>query len=270
MVSRLVTPEAVLVELPTAGAASRGLARLIDLLIGFLGVSLVTAVGAVTLEALGISVIGPVAVGSFAVFAFLVAVPIGTELIWRGRSVGKAIMGLQVVAIDGGRVTARQVMVRGMVALLDVYMSMGVLALVSSVFSDDGRRLGDMAAGTVVVRRRRAPTVTVPVAFHPPQGFEGYVRQLPVRRLAPRDLALVRDYLLRSRRLREPARHELAMDLANRVGDVIGVHRPPHVDPHTWLVCVVSADQFGPGGLLADAALGLAPLAPVPTAPPRW
>lgn len=258
-----MTPEAVLVELPTAGAATRGLALLIDIFVNLFVVSTFLSVATVAVDALGISFIGPVAIGAFAVFVFLVALPIGVELVWRGRSVGKAILGLRVVGADGSRVTPRQVLVRGMVALLETYMSLGLLALVSSSFSADGQRLGDMAAGTVVIRRRTAGGPMVPVAFYPPPGFEGYVRQLPLRGLDSEDLVVIRDYLLRARELSDGARFALGVELAQRVAGLIEVQPPPHVDPQMWLVCVASAHQLQPGGLLFDAERGLAPLAPL-------
>lgn len=262
MVSSLVTPEAVLVELPTAGSATRGLALLIDIVVNGFLVSMSMALLAFALQILGVSFVGPVAIGAFAAFAFLVLLPIGTELLWRGRSVGKAITGLKVVGVDGSRVTPRQVFVRGVIALLEIYMSVGALALVASAFSEEGQRLGDMAAGTVVIRRRRVGSSMLPVAFHPPWGFELYVRQLPVRGLSSEDLVVIRDYLLRAPQLDDSARQRLGLELSRRVADLIGVPRPPHVDPQTWLVCVASADQHQPGGLFSDAALGLAPLAP--------
>lgn len=260
MATRVVTPEAVLVELPTAGAATRGLAKLVDVLIDGFVVSTLTVLLGVAIELAGVSFIGPVAVAAFGMFAFLVLVPIGSELLWRGRSVGKSMMGLEVVGLDGSRETPRQVLVRGTVALVELYLSFGALALVSSTFSANGQRFGDMAAGTVVVRRRTAPTASVPVAFHAPVGFEAYVRNLPVHGLRTQDVVLVRDYLLRADELEAGASHDLALELADRIGRVIGVGRPPQVHPRTWLVCVVSAAQMQPGGLLYDAASGLAPL----------
>lgn len=263
MVSRVVTPEAVLVELSTAGAATRGLARLIDVAIDGFIVSMLMVLFGLMIDLTGASFLGPVAIGAISVFAFLVLIPIGTELVWRGRSVGKVVMGLKVVGLDGSRETPRQVMVRGMVALLEIFVSLGVLALLSSMFSGNGQRFGDMAASTVVVRRRSVRKISIPVAFHPPTGFESYVHHLPVGALRSEDFVIIRDYLLRADEMECQTSHDLALGLADRVGSVIGVQRPPQVHPRMWLVCVASAYQLQPGGLLYDAALGLAPLAPV-------
>lgn len=263
MVSRVVTPEAVLVELPTAGAGSRGLARLFDLFVNGIVVSMVSGLLSFGLGATGVSTLTEVAVAAFAITAYMLILPIGSEILWRGRSLGKAVMGLKVVGVDGSRETVSQVMVRGMVALVDIFGSLGVLALGASVLSESGQRLGDMAAGTVVIRSRTADRAMVPIAFHPPPGLEAYVNHLPVGRLGDEDFVVVRDYLLRARQLAAGPRQELALELSDRIGSLIGVDRPIQIDPQIWLVCIASAHQMQPGGLLFDAARGLAPLAPV-------
>ena len=164
----------------------------------------------------------------------------------------------------GSRVRAvtRQSMVRGVVGLVDFYLSLGFLATVTAMFSTTSQRSGDMAAGTVVIRSRTDPATAVPIAFHPPVGYEHYVSTLDVGALDPEDFSLVRSFLLRVDQLQGDARRSIALGLAEGVRVRIA-HTPPAViDPELFLVCVASAFQLRQGGLLADAALGLAPLAP--------
>ena len=258
MPTGVVTPEAVLLELPTAGVATRALARLVDLAVqlavgGLLAIPLAALVGAGLSPALA-ALIGLVTV--------LVVVPIAVEILWRGRSLGKVLFGLRVVARDGSPSTPRQAAVRGLVAIVDTYLSLGFLAAATAMSTAASQRPGDLAAGTVVIRERSLSLGVVPIAFHPPPGFEDYVRRLDVGALDDEDFALVRSFLLRSRDLAPDARRELALRLAEGVRARIGHVLPATFDPEQWLVCVASAYQWRAGNLLSDAAQGLAPLAP--------
>ena len=260
----VVTPEAVLLELPTAGVATRAMARGIDL-----------AVQAVVASILGTFLgfvlpggVSPVLVVLGLSFTVLLVWPIGLEILWRGRSVGKFVFGLRVVGADGAPEAPRQAVVRGLVALVDVYASLGFLAAVSAMTSPASQRPGDLAAGTVVIRVGTPGTGAGPVAFHPPAGYESYVATLDVGALDDEDFSFVREVLLRLDSMEQGARDRLLREVAEAVLARTGLRLPGPIDPQTWLVCVASAYQLRQGGLLADAAAGLAPLAPVITPAP--
>lgn len=254
-----VTPEAVVLELPTAGVATRAFARLVDLVVQ---VVVATAGGMVIgfVVPFGVS---PALVALVMVVLVLLVVPFSMEAVSHGGSVGKAMFGLRVVGADGSPVSTRQTSVRTLVGLVDFYLTLGFLAVVTSMFSPTSQRSGDMAAGTVVIRSRPRSSIDVPIAFHPPAGYEHYISTLDVGSLDEEDFSLVRAFLLRVRELDPAARARLAMDLAEGVRRRIRHAPPAPIDPELFLVCVASSYQFRQGNLLADAALGLAPLAPV-------
>jgi uncharacterized RDD family membrane protein YckC len=263
--STLVTPEAVLLELPTAGVATRAFARLVDLfaqvvvamMLGFVG-SFLFGVG-LSPELFAISLS----------FTVLLVLPIGVEVLWRGRSPGKALFGLRVVGVDGAPEAPRQAVVRGLVALVDLYLTLGALAIGTATFSHRSQRAGDVAAGTVVIRVNGSGFSTVPIAFHPPAGYEAYVESLDVGLLRDEDFSLVREFLLRTGELDPERRSALAVELATSIQQRVRHTLPAQIDAELWLICVASAYQLRQGGLLADAAAGLAPLAPVVPSAPR-
>jgi len=264
--NELVTPEAVLLELPTAGVATRAFARLLDLVLQFV-FAMIVVTGASMLFPVGLSPQLAVIVLSFTT---LLVLPILVEVLWRGRSPGKALFGLRVVGADGAPEAPRQAVVRGLVALVDLYLCVGALAIGGAALSQRSQRPGDMAAGTVVIRgpRGEAP-VRVPIAFHPPVGYEAYVASLDVGMLGDGDFSLIREFLLRTSELSSERRRELGFELAEGVRRRVRHNLPTQIDPELWLICVASAYQLRQGGLLADAAAGLAPLAPLVAPDPR-
>lgn len=248
-----------MLDLPTAGVATRAFARTFDLVVQLLLAGVLFFVASWFVGA-GVS---PVLAVLSVVVLVLLAWPIGMEILWRGRSVGKAVFGLWVIGADGSPVQPRQSVVRGLLAIIDVYLSLGFLALISAMFSPAAQRLGDLAADTVVVRHRGGAGGVTPIVFYPPPGYDGYVATLDVGALRPEDFALVREFLLRVARLSGDARAGEAAALAEAVRRRIGHQLPGPVDAETWLVCVASAYQWRQGGLLRDVALGVAPVAGV-------
>lgn len=245
-----------MLDLPTAGVATRAFARTFDLVVQ-LFVAAVLAFVAGWFVSAGVS---PVLAVLAVIVLVLLVWPIGLEILWRGRSVGKAVFGLWVISADGSPVQPRQSVVRGLLALVDIYLSLGFLALISAMFSPAAQRLGDLAADTVVVRHRATTGGATPIVFYPPPGYESYVANLDVGALRPEDFALVRGFLLRVGQLSGEARAAEAAALAEAVRRRIGHDLPGPIEAETWLVCVASAHQWRRGGLLRDVALGVAPV----------
>lgn len=73
------------------------------------------------------------------------------ELIWNGQTVGKKILGIKVVDINGKEPTISQYLLRWVLRLVDIGVTMGFGAILSVTFSTLNQRIGDLAAGTVVI-----------------------------------------------------------------------------------------------------------------------
>ncbi|MFF1796461.1 RDD family protein [Kitasatospora sp. NPDC058263] len=150
--SDLVTGEAVVLGLRTAKLPSRALATGLDLLVqgaALVVTSLVLSFALVDLDGAALAAI----LLGLMVF-FLVGLPVMVETLTRGRSLGKAALGLRVVRSDGGPVRFRHSLVRGLVGFFEIIVLSGVPAAICSAVSADGKRLGDVFAGTLVVRER--------------------------------------------------------------------------------------------------------------------
>ncbi len=240
----VVTGEAVVLDLEPASIGSRSVALLIDLLV-VMSVLVATSFVLGLLDAVvGISQTLVVTVVVIVFTLGLVGYPAVCETVFVGRSAGKAALGLRVRTVDGGPVRFRHAAIRAMLGLVDFLVPpVGGTAVVSALCSPRSQRLGDLVAGTVVVRERVPITDVGAVWFPSPIGWERYVAVVDVRALTTRQHLVVRSFLLRAAGLTSDARAALGFDLATRVADHLGAPAPAGMLPETYLSCVCAARQ---------------------------
>ncbi|GHH01781.1 RDD family protein [Streptomyces rubradiris] len=267
--SELVTGEAVALELRPAKLPSRALAVLLDLVVAMVAYLVVVMVLVASTASLDEAAQMALSIASF--LLVLVGGPIAVETLSHGRSLGKLAFGLRVVRDDGGPIRFRHALVRGAIGVVEILMTFGVVACIASLVSARGRRLGDVFAGTLVVRERI------------PAGRTGFVPPPPpwlVGRFAGLDLSAVpdglwlavRQYLTRMPQLDPQVSagmgQRLAADLAGRTGASV----PPDLPPAAFLAAVVHERQsrearqaFGVGPVVGNGGLG--GFAPPPAQP---
>ena len=232
--SPLITPEAVVLELRTAALGSRSLAKLLDLLIIAAGVGILLFV-AVLAGAGGTLIVVLISVLSFlALFGY----PALWESLWRGRTPGKATLGLRVVTDEGAPIGPRHAIIRAVLSPVDL-----VAGAESMLLSSRDRRLGDLVAGTVVLRDKTVAAVGPPFWFSPPPGWEAYAGSLDTAGLTSTEQAVVRSFLLRWREFDGPSRLRLAAGLAGPLVPRLGPIPPPWLPPDLYLLCVAAARQ---------------------------
>jgi len=164
-VSRLFveTPEGVRLRYELAGAGSRGAAALVDLAVFLLGFLLLLLVvfAASRVDPTGLSgfFAGLVAGGTL---LGLVLYQVGFALLWGGRTPGKVLLGLRVADQHGHPAGALQHLLRGFfwpLEILPVPLSLGLILIAAT---ERRQRLGDLVAGTVVLRERLPAEVAEP------------------------------------------------------------------------------------------------------------
>jgi uncharacterized RDD family membrane protein YckC len=268
--SGIVTPEAVLLEFDTAGVGSRTIAEILDLLVQLTAlVALSFVLSFAVTGGLDLGQTLAVVVTLVLTFLILVGYPIAMETLWNGRTLGKAAMGLRVVTQEGGPIRFRHAAIRGIFGLIEIWVFLGSIALVAIIFSKRNQRVGDIVAGTIVLRERSAASPGVAVSFPPPPGYEAYVGSLDVTPISAEQYSVIRGFLMRVFELSPPARMTLAIRLANPTAVLMHHTPPPAVSPELFLVCVAAAYQQRHGG--PSATLGPAALAPFgpQVGPPR-
>ncbi|MFD8572843.1 RDD family protein [Streptomyces sp. NPDC059639] len=278
--SDLVTGEAVALELRPAKLPSRALAVLIDLAAAFAVYIVVTMAIVAGTASLDDAASAAVAVATF--LLVLVGIPIAVETLSRGRSLGKLACGLRVVRDDGGPIRFRHALVRGAVGVVEILMTFGVVACIASLVSARGRRIGDVVAGTLVVRER-VPTGQAAFVPAPPPWLVGRFAQLDLSAVPEGLWLAVRQYLTRMGQLDPQVGQGMAGRLAADVAAHTGAPVPMDVPPAAFLAAVVherqsreaqrtfGAAQHGRGPVYpapAGYAPAGAPAQPAPYTPP--
>lgn len=247
----LVTPEAVVLGLPLASVGSRGVSLLIDLVIQVTALVLLTF-GAAAVELTSGGWVG-VVVLLLAVFAILFVYPVSLETFLQGRTVGKLVMGLRVVTVEAGPVGFRHAAIRAALGLVDFWATSGGVGVIAALLTRRAQRLGDLAAGTVVIREGRGRRGVTAMRFTPPPGAEEYAARLDVSALGDDDYQAVRSVLARAASLPPATAEHLAGAAAAKVVPRTAPTPPAGMPPTVVLTCLAAAYQQRHRGRAASA-----------------
>ncbi|MET8001455.1 RDD family protein [Nonomuraea glycinis] len=234
--SEVVTGDAVVLEVRVAQMPSRFLALLIDIAVQLT----ILIVAFLVLEAF--SLITDPAMYAAVSITFVVLVLVGYPVIWetstRGRSLGKLALGLRVVSDDGGPERFRQALFRGLAGVPEFWMFSGAPALISSLISPQGKRLGDLFAGTIVISER-APRESGQAIMMPPP-LAAWAATLELSQLPDEVTAAARQYLMRWHDLSPQIQHEMGVRIATQVAACVSPAAPAGVPPHAYLSAVLA------------------------------
>ncbi|MFH9138916.1 RDD family protein [Streptomyces sp. NPDC017524] len=265
--SELVTGDAVVLGVRTARLPSRALASAIDLAVTFVVFILISILLGIASASLDEAAVAAIGVASF--LLVLIGGPVAVETLSHGRSLGKLACGLRVVRDDGGPIRFRHALVRGAMGLVEILMTFGALASIASLMSARGRRIGDVFAGTLVIRERVAATGRSVAVPPPPPWLVGRFAQLDLSAV-PDELWLgIRQYLTRMRQLDPGVGRSLAERLAGELVALTGAAAPQGVPAAAFLAAVVHERQSRDARRVfaGPRAEGPAPFAPVPSGP---
>ncbi|MFF3625167.1 RDD family protein [Streptomyces sp. NPDC002467] len=273
--SDLVTGDAVVLGLRPARLPSRALAIVLDLLVYFTGYTVIMIGLAYSTASLDEAAQAAVMVASFVLV--LVGVPIAIETLSHGRSLGKLACGLRVVRDDGGPIRFRHALVRGAMGVVELPATLGSVACIASLVSSRGRRLGDVFAGTLVIRER-VPAARVMQVPPPPPWLAGRFTTLDLSAVPEGLWMAIRQYLTRMNQLDPQVGAAMAARLADDLVARTGAPAPAGVPAAAFLMAVVherqsrdAARAFRPGGTAAPVPVaggGPVPVGGPVVAPP--
>jgi uncharacterized RDD family membrane protein YckC len=233
----LVTGEAVALDLPPATVGARIASGLLDVAT-LLSVGAVVLFAAFVASASADAALQHVALVGSLIVVFLVY-PTLLETLTRGKSLGKLALGLRVVRDDAGTVTAQQSFVRALIAIVEIYAMSGGPAFFCCLVSSRGKRIGDYAAGTYVVRDRVRLALPPPPPMPPVLATWADSADLGT---PPVGLALaVRQYLARLPTIDPASRQRLGDELAIRMSAYVAPPPPPGTTSWDYLAAVSAA-----------------------------
>ncbi|MEW2418907.1 RDD family protein [Streptomyces sp. NPDC046866] len=238
--SDLVTGDAVVLGLRPARLPSRALAFFLDLLVYLTGYLLISIGLVYATASMDVAAKAAVSVASFVLV--LVGVPIAVETLSHGRSLGKLACGLRVVRDDGGPIRFRHALVRGAMGVVELLGTFGSVACIASLVSARGRRLGDVFAGTLVLRERVSGPAVMPVP-PPPPWLAGRFGALDLSAVPDGLWLAIRQYLTRMGQLDPQVGAAMAAKLADDLVARTGAPAPAGVPAAAFLMAVVHERQ---------------------------
>ncbi|WP_420631444.1 RDD family protein [Candidatus Leptofilum sp.] len=233
------TPENVIFGYEVVGIGSRFLAALVDttiiglLLLATNAILILVLLGGFELleDASGVIL----ALLSLISFAFFWGYYILFEMLWNGSSPGKQLVSIRVIRADGRPITLAESVIRNLVRIVDFLPGAYGLGLVTMFIDGKARRLGDLAANTLVVREQTAvsleslaetnTTSTSKIHSRVLGSAEKEAAKWPVEKLTEADIQLAESLLQRYNDL--PNGFTLANQILNRLLERMEVARNP-------------------------------------------
>jgi len=237
----IVTPEAVVLDVETAGVASRVFAGIIDFAIQlgilWVGVMLLAISGIADTSSFNMGMVLLVA-------AVLMGYPVVSETLMRGRTIGKRALGLRAVTLEGAPIRFRHASLRMMGGLVDRFLPpLGVTGMLMVMGTARHQRVGDLIAGTMVIRDPDRTPLPPAVWFPVPVGLEAFAATIDPTAMTDQQYTVIRTFLIRNRELSVDARYSLAVDLAARAAVTLRHDGLGRVHPEAYLLCVISRYQ---------------------------
>ena len=242
----IATPEGVDLDLSLAGLGSRFIATLIDDIIRLIPSLLMVAFIVSVTRSVGGDVAAVVAtIGVLFFFLLYFGYDVLFETLRSGRTPGKQAVGIRVVRLHGEPVNFTAAVVRNLLRLVDGLPFGYLVGIISILAGSKNQRLGDIAAGTLVIRERRGdarPTWARNVGYvRPDSGAASW----DVSGINNDEVVAVRRFLERRYELPDEARDRLAWELAERLRPkVAGVPSDQHPEYFLEQLAAAKATRF--------------------------
>ncbi len=173
-------------------------------------------------------VIGSTSIGTFAetngwlIFVFILPIffyDLACEMFFNGQSLGKKIMGIRVISLNGEQASFGQYLIRWLFRMVDFTFTNGLLALIMVAATERRQRLGDKVAGTTLVKTKPRTHINQTL-FVPTEEVEYDATYPEVVNLADKDMQLVKEVLINVRR---SGNTMLALQTMNKIEQVLNI-----------------------------------------------
>jgi uncharacterized RDD family membrane protein YckC len=247
------TPELVSIEMPLAGIGSRFIALLVDYLIwsaGFVVLSLLFLIFLPGIRAFSeISEQWAIAIVIFIVFLVQWGYFTLFEAFWNGRTPGKRVARIRVIQRSGRAIGLFESMARNLVRYVDQLPFCYAVGVIAMFVTRQHQRLGDLAAGTLVVKDRAEETplwadlgartftaqIFAPSAPIPEPHTAFTLPGTGIAKLSATDLEVLEGFFARRLDMSLPTRQALAQRIASAIQAKSGLEQPAGASVETFL-----------------------------------
>jgi uncharacterized RDD family membrane protein YckC len=238
----IITPESVQLSYDIAGIGSRFMALLLDTLIQvvliIIGIVSLNAAGATLGDASGSLLSWYTALMIMFVFIVFIGYFIFFEMILRGRTPGKAAVKIRVIKKNGQPLTFTASLVRNIFRIVDMLPGLYGIGIISMFANSDSRRIGDLAASTIVVKEYGSKITSI-ADFQLKETSRVY-NAYP---LTNGEYSLLKEFLSCREKLFPEKRWELAFSLSNRFYDKFHIPQEDRTDREKFLEALAESNS---------------------------
>ncbi len=188
---KITTAQNIDIDYEVASLGDRILGYLIDMAL-FIVIFIAAAIIGGFSAAAGETVFG-VGIMVLVIAALYVFYDLLCEIFMNGQSIGKRLMKIKVISLDGSSPSIGQYFIRWLLRIIDFGISSGLAALISCVVSERNQRIGDIAAGTTVIKTQPKTSFSDLIYTH---HVENYIPVYPqVSKLSDKDISLLQEVI---------------------------------------------------------------------------
>ncbi len=228
---QVVTPENVTVTYELAGIGSRGLAIMLDTVLEGIIVLIVLLAGtgvAYISQSVMVRITGMVILWVVLVFIWVIY-PIIFEIVWDGRTPGKRLAGLRVIREGGYPINGTSAIIRNLARFIDFLPIFYGVGIITMFVQPEYKRLGDIIAGTIVIREPVAGEILLAAREEPIE--EDLAVGLPdirnLDRLTSEDYQALRSFVQRQGQLKPPIQERLAGQILQALSPKLDIPTEP-------------------------------------------
>lgn len=178
--------------------------------------------------------------GAYVMFIVLLALPfifynLASELLLNGQSVGKKVMGIKVISLNGEQPSFSQYLNRWLFRLIDFTFSGYIIGVIMVAATEKKQRVGDLVAGTVLVKTTPR-TQVIDTLFQPTDAATYFVAYPEVINLKDRDIQLIKEIILSVMRTNNQT---LAVQAQRKIEEILSI-RSRHNDAINFLKTILA------------------------------
>lgn len=221
------TTQNIDIEYEIGGLGERILALLIDYAI-FFGLAIIGAILAAGLPGIAVKIYF-IIIGVIFVFYDLLC-----EVFFNGQSLGKRVMKIRVISLNGARPRFSQYLLRWLFRLVDFGLTSGICALITTVMTENGQRVGDLVAGTVLIKTHPRSKINNIVFVNTDDGYQPTFLQ--ASQLTDKDIGLIHEII---DNYMKTGNNQLVYTMADKMRQLLEVNLPPNMNSMQFLQTII-------------------------------